>query len=102
MVREPAVGDPPLVLMDTDQMTQVFLNILINAIDATPAGGKVFVRYATDDRDRLQIIVEDTGEGIPRDNQDKIFDPFLFHQEKGNRIRAGYCQKHNRRTWRRD
>ena len=83
VIREPAVGDPPLVLMDTDQMTQVFLNILINAIDATPAGGKVFVRYATDDRGRLQIMVEDTGEGIPRDDQDKIFDPFFSTKKKG-------------------
>jgi two-component system, NtrC family, sensor histidine kinase HydH len=83
VVREPAAGDPPLVLMDTDQMTQVFLNILINAIDATPAGGKVFVRYATDDRDRLRIIVEDTGEGIPRENQDKIFDPFFSTKRQG-------------------
>ena len=83
VVREPAAGDPPLVLMDTDQMTQVFLNILINAIDATPAGGKVFVRYATDDRDRLRIIVEDTGEGIPRENQDKIFDPFFSTKKQG-------------------
>jgi len=83
VVREPAIGEPPLVLMDTDQMTQVFLNILINAIDATPAGGKVFVRYATDDRDRLRIIVEDTGEGIPRENQDKIFDPFFSTKKQG-------------------
>jgi two-component system sensor histidine kinase HydH len=83
VVKEPAIGDPPLVLMDTDQMTQVFLNILINAIDATPAGGKVFVRYATDDAGRLRIIVEDTGEGIPREDLDKIFDPFFSTKKQG-------------------
>jgi len=83
LVREPATGDAPLVLMDTDQMTQVFLNILLNAIEATPEGGKVLVRYLGDGQNRLQIIVEDTGEGIPRENLDKIFDPFFSTKKKG-------------------
>ncbi|HTY24242.1 MAG TPA: ATP-binding protein [Desulfomonilaceae bacterium] len=83
LVREPATGDAPLVLMDTDQMTQVFLNILLNAIEATPEGGKVLVRYLADGQNRLQIIVEDTGEGIPRENLDKIFDPFFSTKKKG-------------------
>jgi len=58
--------------------------------------------YTTDDRDRLRIIVEDTGEGIPRENQDKIFDPFFSTKKAGDGIRVGYCKKYNRRAWRRD
>jgi two-component system, NtrC family, sensor histidine kinase HydH len=83
LVRRPCGNDIPLVLMDTDQMTQVFLNILINAIEATPKGGKVLVGHETDDEGRVQIVVEDTGEGIPREDLDKLFDPFFSTKKKG-------------------
>jgi signal transduction histidine kinase len=69
--------------MDTDQMTQVFLNILINAIEATPSGGSVSVGYELNDEGKLHITVEDTGEGIPRENLDKLFDPFFSTKKKG-------------------
>ncbi len=62
---EPCGNDLPLVLMDTDQMTQVFLNILINAIEATPKGGKVFISQDVNDDGRVQIAVEDTGGESP-------------------------------------
>jgi len=75
--------DLPLVLVDSDQMTQVFLNILINAIEATQKGGKVTVRLLTDTHGRLQVVTEDTGEGIPRENIDKLFDPFFSTKKKG-------------------
>ncbi|MBI4963002.1 MAG: PAS domain-containing protein [Desulfomonile tiedjei] len=83
IIREPGGDDTPLVLMDTDQMTQVFLNILINAIEATPRNGKVVVGYHTDVQDRVMIHVADTGEGIPRENLDKLFDPFFSTKKKG-------------------
>ena len=83
IIREKSAEDLPLVLVDTDQMTQVFLNILINAIEATPSGGAVSIRARTDDQGRLQIITEDTGEGIPRENIDKLFDPFFSTKKKG-------------------
>jgi two-component system sensor histidine kinase HydH len=75
--------DMPLVLMDTDQITQVFLNILINAIEATPKGGRVSVGYQVDERGRLHIVVEDSGDGIPREHLDKLFDPFFTTKKKG-------------------
>jgi two-component system sensor histidine kinase HydH len=83
VVAESAESDLPLVLVDSDQMTQVFLNILINAIEATQSGGKVSVRLITDSRGRVQIVTEDTGEGIPRENIDKLFDPFFSTKKKG-------------------
>jgi two-component system sensor histidine kinase HydH len=75
--------DVPLVLMDTDQMTQVFLNILLNAIEASPRGGRVFIRRTNQENGRLVVAVEDTGEGIPRENLDKLFDPFFSTKKKG-------------------
>ncbi|MCL4539221.1 MAG: ATP-binding protein, partial [Bacteroidetes bacterium] len=83
LVRKPCDKDLPLVLMDTDQMTQVFLNILINAIEATPKGGKVFIGQDVQDDGRVQISIEDTGGGIPRENLDKLFDPFFSTKKKG-------------------
>lgn len=83
IVRETGGDDIPLVLMDTDQMTQVFLNILINAIEATPRGGKVNVGCETDQKGRVMIHVADTGDGIPRENLDKLFDPFFSTKKKG-------------------
>jgi len=83
IVRSRPDGDLPLVLMDTDQMTQVFLNILINAIEATPRGGKVVVGCETDVQGHVMIHVADTGEGIPRENLDKLFDPFFSTKKKG-------------------
>ncbi|MCX5871726.1 MAG: ATP-binding protein [Deltaproteobacteria bacterium] len=83
VVAESAESDLPLVLVDSDQMTQVFLNILINAIEASQSGGKVSVRLITDSRGRVQVVTEDTGEGIPRQNIDKLFDPFFSTKKKG-------------------
>lgn len=83
LVHVPLGDDMPLVLMDTDQVTQVFLNILINAVEATPKGGQVSVRYDIDDKGRLNIVVEDTGTGIPREHLDKLFDPFFSTKKKG-------------------
>lgn len=83
VVVESAESDLPLVLVDSDQMTQVFLNILINAIEASQSGGNVSVRLMTDSRGRVQVVTEDTGEGIPRENIDKLFDPFFSTKKKG-------------------
>ena len=73
----------PLVLMDTDQITQVFLNLLINAIEATPKGGKISIHHTHGSDGKLSIVVEDNGEGIPKENMDKLFDPFFSTKRKG-------------------
>ncbi|MEW6111612.1 MAG: ATP-binding protein [Thermodesulfobacteriota bacterium] len=84
IVRQPAPqAETPLVLMDTDQITQVFLNILLNAIEATPKGGKVTISRGNEQDAKLTIVVEDSGEGIPRENHDKLFDPFFTTKRKG-------------------
>jgi len=83
LLRKPCGDEVPLVLMDTDQMTQVFLNILINAIEATHKGGTIKVECNSQSDRRVQVIVEDSGEGIPRENMDKLFDPFFSTKKKG-------------------
>ncbi len=81
--RKPSTDDAPLVLMDTDQITQVFLNILINAVEASVGGGQVTVAHEVAPDDRVLITVEDTGEGIPAEDMDKLFDPFFTTKRKG-------------------
>ncbi len=73
----------PLVLMDADQMTQVFLNILLNAIEATPSGGTISIISEASEDGKVNLVVQDTGEGIPREHLDKIFDPFFSTKKKG-------------------
>jgi len=68
---------------EANGLRQVVWNLVNNAVDATPAKGSVVLRL--DGRDRSQIIldVEDTGEGIPPEVQEKIFDPFFSTKEMG-------------------
>ena len=80
----------PLLKVDPQQIEQVLLNILINAMDAMPSGGRLTTSStpfpSLDDKekeDRVRIIVEDTGIGIPAENLHSIFDPFFSTKETG-------------------
>lgn len=76
--------DLPPVHGHGSQLQQVFLNLLTNAIDATPAGGRVSVRSRLD-ADRGQVVVEvrDTGQGIDPQHRRQIFDPFFSTKAPG-------------------
>lgn len=60
-----------------NQIQQVLLNLLVNARQAMPQGGRVLVRLQHDAAsDMVDLVVRDTGTGIPADKLPKIFDPF--------------------------
>ena len=82
IVKKSTGDDLPLVKVDTDQITQVFLNILLNALESTPSGSEIRVDFQCDNG-YVRVMVEDTGEGIPRENMDKLFDPFFTTKRKG-------------------
>ncbi|MGN6107333.1 MAG: sensor histidine kinase, partial [Kofleriaceae bacterium] len=67
---------PHVVEADADQLQQVALNLVKNALAATPPGGEIVVRLA-DEHDAVALIVEDTGEGIPAETQARLFEPFF-------------------------
>ncbi|SJZ74377.1 two-component system, NtrC family, sensor kinase [Trichlorobacter thiogenes] len=76
-----AGGELPMLFLDGDQLRQVFVNILLNGIDAAP-GGNITITV-TPDNDHLKIDFEDTGCGIPPEHLDRIFDPFFTTKEVG-------------------
>lgn len=74
----------PHVFGDRQQLTQVFLNLVLNALDAMPEGGVLRVEAShADDPGFLAIQVIDTGKGIPEDIMSSIFDPFFTTKSTG-------------------
>jgi two-component system, NtrC family, sensor histidine kinase HydH len=68
---------------DAEQLKQVLLNLLMNAIQAMPHGGSV-VLAAQRGETRVNIDVRDQGQGIGEDNLDRVFDPFFTTKENGS------------------
>jgi signal transduction histidine kinase len=90
--------DLPPLLADPDHLQQVLLNLVTNALDATPPGGQVVLAASqadpetTDARPRIErgrpegsfltLVVSDTGRGMPRDQLEQIFEPFFSTKER--------------------
>jgi iron only hydrogenase large subunit-like protein len=68
--------------IDRDQMMQVLTNLEKNAVEAMPDGGVLSIMLAGDD-DKVEIMISDTGTGIPREHMDKLFTPFFTTKEVG-------------------
>ena len=75
-------SDIPLTPMDAGRMKQVLINLVINAIQASPAGETVMVRSALGERN-ITIEVVDHGGGIPPDQKENIFVPFFTTKKEG-------------------
>lgn len=72
----------PEVVCSGNQLSQVFVNLILNAIDAMPDGGSLTIKSMTRGSD-IVIRFEDTGVGIPKEDLTRIFDPFYTTKEKG-------------------
>jgi two-component system, OmpR family, phosphate regulon sensor histidine kinase PhoR len=66
----------PMVMADPFRIGQVFINLISNAINYTPDGGRVTITVSVN-TDHLEIIVEDTGEGIPHEAMPRLFTKFF-------------------------
>lgn len=100
--------DPPhfQIMADAAQLKQVFLNILLNSIQAMPNGGTVTITTTdesrkeklADKRDFVCVRIADTGPGIPEKDLPKVFDPFYTTKEAGTglglSIAYGIVSKH--------
>lgn len=69
-------GELPRILGDANQLTQVFVNIINNAIAAMEHGGKLVIRTAHHGEE-IVVDFEDTGRGIPKEIVRRIFEPFF-------------------------
>jgi two-component system NtrC family sensor kinase len=75
--------DLPDILVDPNQIEQVFVNMVVNACQAMPNGGRLNIAMHLDcDRHCLVTTIEDTGHGIPRENLEKVFDPFFTTKDQ--------------------
>ena len=71
------------VVANRDRLEQVFLNLIVNAIDAMPRGGTLTVHLMQPSPELIEICVADTGIGIEPDVLDQIFEPFYTTKERG-------------------
>ena len=78
-----ADGLPPVMAVP-DRIRQVFLNVLLNAADAMPEGGKLEISaQQTVDPDGLRVAFADSGVGIKPEEMDQIFEPFHSTKPEG-------------------
>lgn len=71
-----------MISCEENQLKQVFINLLKNAIEAMPGGGKIHI-HITNKREHISIAITDEGMGIPDDMIPKIGDPFFTGKETG-------------------
>ena len=83
-------GTPVAVRGNPSQLTQGLFNILANARDAVATGGRIRVEV-TADEDHVLVAVCDDGPGIPRENMQRIFDPFFSTKGVGEGTGLGLC-----------
>lgn len=74
--------DIPLVQADPDRMEQLFLNLFLNAMDAMEPGGRITLASGVEEG-KVEISIADTGPGIPKEDWERIFQPFVTTKEGG-------------------
>jgi len=75
-------GEPVMMVYDNQQIEQVLVNLITNAVQAMPDGGHLHVSLAQN-KGMVSIAVQDTGTGIPAENINRIFDPFFTTKPEG-------------------
>jgi len=87
-------GDLPLMEGYPDQLKQLFINLLMNACDSMPQGGKIHINISKD-KEKLKMYFSDTGCGIPKENIPKVFEPFFTTKgdKKGTGLGLWICSQ---------
>lgn len=89
-------ADLPPIMGDAGRLTEVFVNLVNNAIDAMPNGGRLVVRAHPNHQPGggVRVEVKDTGHGIPPDQLQRIFDPFFTTKDPGRGTGLGLSISH--------
>lgn len=91
-------AEPMWVLADANQLKQVVINICLNAIDAmSPESGTLSITTVANN-DQVGLKIQDSGIGIPQEDQEKLFEPFFTKKDTGTGLGLAICydivQKH--------
>lgn len=86
-------GSLPLIQGDPSQLQQVFMNLLVNAIQSMPDGGQLVITTETDGR-QITIQIQDTGSGIDPEHVEQIFLPFFTTKDIGEGTGLGLSVVH--------
>lgn len=81
-----------IVTVDEKQLGRVFLNLIKNAVQAMPNGGKLVIK-ASDTNDHIEIEFTDTGVGMPEENMSKLFTPLFTTKAKGIGMGLAICKR---------
>ncbi len=88
--------DLPPVLCDAAQIEQVILALVMNALDAMPQGGNLWIATSFGhEPNQVRIVVRDDGSGIPSEILPRIFEPFLTTKETGRGVGLGLAISHS-------
>ncbi|MCX8011318.1 MAG: ATP-binding protein, partial [Ignavibacteria bacterium] len=88
------------IYVDSDQIQQVFINLIINASEAMPRGGTLNIKTEFVEQGKfIKVTFTDTGSGIPEHIKERIFDPFFTTKENGTglglSISYGIIEQHH-------
>ena len=83
----------PEIPLDADRMSQVLLNLVLNAIAATDGGGRIQVSLARNDDRTIRIAITDTGAGIRQEDIPRVFDPYFTTKPSGTGLGLPIVQK---------
>lgn len=75
--------DRPNILVDADQILQMLLNLVLNAIEASPQGAAITLGAVCSD-DGCEWTIDDAGPGVPEEDRERIFDPFYTSRPEGS------------------
>lgn len=86
-------NDLPLISCEENQLKQVFLNLLKNAMEAMPKGGNIHVAVKEKEAGKISIQIIDQGVGIPQERISTLGEPFYTTKEKGTGLGLMTCYK---------
>jgi signal transduction histidine kinase len=89
---EDLTRDKPKMRVDTEKMKRAFVNIMKNAVDAMPKGGKLTIESRESNGD-LEIVFSDTGVGMPEETLKNIYRPLFTTKAKGMGFGLAICKR---------
>jgi signal transduction histidine kinase len=75
--------DLPIILADPNQLDIILGNLILNAVQAMPGGGRLRITTKAPDSEWVAVSISDTGVGIPGENLEQIFEPFFTTKARG-------------------